>query len=256
MTTAILGFLTVLLAVALAVAGLLVVQRLVPLSIRESHSAAIGIIYAALYVMFGMMVGFSAYLVMNKYTTSQTMSKSEASSVEELYWLAEQLPEPERDEIQELTVSYARVVVDEEWPLLRDGQASPRAETLADELRRSIEDFEPGTDTERAVYAQELERVHDLDKAREVRLLNVSEGLPPILWLVLVSLGIDTILFTYFVGMKSVWLHAWAIAALTGDIALIIFTIIVLDRPFGGDFRLGSDVFELVLNTIEGSGKQ
>jgi hypothetical protein len=35
-----------------------VVQRLVPLSIRESHSAAIGIIYAALYVMFGIMVGF------------------------------------------------------------------------------------------------------------------------------------------------------------------------------------------------------
>ena len=55
----------------LAVAGLLVVHRLVPLSIRESHTAAIGIIYAALYVMFGMMVGFSvsAYIVLNKYKT-------------------------------------------------------------------------------------------------------------------------------------------------------------------------------------------
>ena len=62
---------------------------------------------------------------------------------------------------------------------MKEGKESPRADTLADDLRRSIEDFEPGTETERAIYAQELERVHDLDEAREVRLLNVREGLPP-----------------------------------------------------------------------------
>ena len=253
-TTALIGLLVVLLAVMIAVAGLLVVHRLVPLSIRESHTAAIGVIYAALYVMFGMMVGFSAYLVLNKYNISQNTVKSEASNVEELYWLAEQLPEPERDEIQELAVSYARVVVDEEWPLMKGGQTSPRAGTLADDLRRSIEDFEPGTTTEQTIYSQELERVHDLDQSREVRLLNVSEGLPPVLWFVLVSLGIDTILFTYFVGMKARWLHLLAVAALTGGIALIIFAIFVLDRPFGGDLRVGPDAFELVLDTVEANG--
>ena len=254
MTTALVGLLVVVLTVMLAVAGLLVVHRLVPLSIRESHTAAVGIIYAALYVMFGMMVGFSAYLVLSKYNTSQNTAKSEASNVEELYWLAEQLPEPEREEIQELAVSYARVVVNEEWPLMRGGQTSPRAGTLADDLRRSVEDFEPGTAAEQAIYAQELERVHDLDEAREVRLLNVREGLPPVLWFVLVSLGIDTILFTYFVGMKARWLHVLAVAALTGGIALIIFAIFVLNRPFSGDLRVGPDAFELVLDTVEANG--
>jgi len=62
---------------------------------------------------------------------------------------------------------------------MKEGKESPRADTLADDLRRSIEDFEPGTETERAIYAQELDRVHDLDEAREVRLLNVRVGLPP-----------------------------------------------------------------------------
>jgi ABC-type multidrug transport system fused ATPase/permease subunit len=137
-TTALIGLLVVLLAVMIAVAGLLVVHRLVPLSIRESNTAAIGVIYAALYVMFGMMVGFSAYIVLNKYNTSQSTVKSEASNVEELYWLAEQLPEPERDEIQDLTVSYAQVVVDEEWPLMKGGQTSPqeRSRTISDAASR------------------------------------------------------------------------------------------------------------------------
>jgi hypothetical protein len=116
---------------------------LVPLTTRESHNTTIGIIYAALYVMFGVIVGFSAYLVLNKYNLSETTAKTEASNVEELYWLAEQLPQQERDEVQELTASYARVVVDEEWPLMKNGQESPRADALVNDLRRSIEGFEP-----------------------------------------------------------------------------------------------------------------
>jgi hypothetical protein len=54
-----------------------------------------------------------------------------------------------------------------------------------------------------------VERVHGLEEAREVRLLNVRTGLPPILWAALIILGIDTIVFTYFVGMKSSRLHIY-----------------------------------------------
>ena len=89
------GALILLASMLLAVGGLVLVQSLVPLPLRESHTAAIGIIYAALYVMFGMVVGFSAYLVLNKYNASQNAAELEANSIEELYWLAEQLPEPE-----------------------------------------------------------------------------------------------------------------------------------------------------------------
>jgi hypothetical protein len=45
--TALFGILTASLAVALAVARLALVQRLVPLPIRQAHNAAIGVIYAA-----------------------------------------------------------------------------------------------------------------------------------------------------------------------------------------------------------------
>ncbi len=129
MTTVLLGLLVLSLSISLAVGGLILVQRLVPLPLRESHNTAIGIIYAALYVMFGVMVGFSAYLVLNKYTTSQNMAKGEAASVEELYCLAEQLPESKRDEIRELAASYARAVVDEKWALMEQGQESQYAGT-------------------------------------------------------------------------------------------------------------------------------
>jgi hypothetical protein len=46
-----------------AVAGLALVQRLVPLSIRQTHNTATGTIYSALYVLFGVTLGFLLLLV-------------------------------------------------------------------------------------------------------------------------------------------------------------------------------------------------
>jgi hypothetical protein len=155
------------------VAGLLLAQRLVPLEFRKAHNDTISVLYGTLHVMFGVIIGFTAFLVLDKYTTAQTTAASEAGVIVEIYRLAESFPQTKRDQIQELAKSYTQDVVDEEWPLMRNGQSSSRAEELAAKLGKSIQDFEPSTDSERAVYAQELSRVHDLTQDREVRLCSV-----------------------------------------------------------------------------------
>jgi hypothetical protein len=86
--------------VLLAVARTAVVQRLVPLSIRQSRNDATGIIYAALYVMFGVTIGLSLYLVWQQYDTAQKTAEGEAAHLKDLYRLARSLPEPERGEVQ------------------------------------------------------------------------------------------------------------------------------------------------------------
>jgi hypothetical protein len=78
-TTALFGALIVSLAVVLAVAGLALVQRLVPLPLRQANNTATGTIYAALYVMFGVTIGFSLFLVWQQYDAAQKMAESEAA---------------------------------------------------------------------------------------------------------------------------------------------------------------------------------
>ena len=178
-TTAFFGAVVVSLAVALAVGGLVVVQRLVPLSLRETHNAATGTIFAALYVLFGVTVGFSLLLVWQQYDAAEKVTAREAATVEELYRLAGDLPEPDRGRVQGLAESYARVVMEEEWPLMRDGGTSPRAGELAVDLRESIQGFEPRTENERALRSEGLTQLDNLDEDRALRLLEVREGLPP-----------------------------------------------------------------------------
>lgn len=254
MITALWGVLAVSLAVVFAVAGLIFVQRLVPPPLLESYNNTTATLFGALYVMYALMVGFSAYLVSNQFDAARKTAESEAGSVEGIYQLAGALPERERRKIQSLAESYARSVVEEGWPLMERGRLSSRAGERAEALQRGVMSFEPGTSAGQAIYAQALTLVQELDEYRTQRLLEAREGMPFILWVVLMVGGMATIVFTYLFGMKSLRIHALMVALLTMILTLILYTIHALEYPFDGIVQIGPEAFEAVLDRIEASG--
>jgi hypothetical protein len=144
-------------------------------------------------------------------------------------------------------------VVDEEWPLLARGESSPRAWALSDEIRLTVQNMNPDTQAEQVLYEQGLERVHDLADARRDRLVEAREGIPAILWVVLVVGAIVTVGFTYLFGLDDTTTHMLMVALLALVIGLVLFTIGSLEYPFSGDVRLGPDAFELVLKRFASS---
>jgi hypothetical protein len=131
------------------------------------------------------------------------------------------------------------------------GSASQLAGDLADELRESIQDFEPRTEAGQELRAAGLTQLDDLDETRALRLLEVREGLPRIVWVVLIVGGVITVAFTFLFGLESPRLHMLAVAALTVVVSLILYTVAVLEYPFDGSLRAKPTAFELVLNRIE-----
>jgi hypothetical protein len=249
----VLGILVVSLAVLVAVAGLLLVQRLSALHLREEHNDVTGFIYAALTVAYAVVLGFVLITVWERHETARVTADREGSELAAVYWLANQLPDSDRRQIQDLARSYAQVVIDEEWPMMQEGLSSPRAWALMDQLRQSLQGFEPSTSAEEEVYAHGLSRVHDLEEARRLRLLDANTHIPTILWVVLLAGGVTTVSFTYLFGLKNTWVHTLMIAALTVVLTSILFTIYTLDNPFAGDSRISPEAFELDLQGFEGN---
>jgi len=60
--------------------------------------------------------------------------------------------------------------------------------------------------------------------------------------------------FSFLVGMESRRLHLLTVGALATGMTLVLFTIGILDRPFGTDFGVGPQPFKLVLHEIERKG--
>jgi hypothetical protein len=96
----------------------------------------------------------------------------------------------------------------------------------------------------------------ELDEDREARLIAMRHRLPSILWIALVVLAIAIIGFSYLVGMENRRLHLLSVGALATGITLVLLPIGILDRPFGTDFRVGHQPFELLLHEIEGNRRR
>jgi hypothetical protein len=120
------GVLIVILAILIAIAGLALVEYLVPWQVRQRHNDVAGFIYAVLGVVYAVLLGFVTIAVWEDFEVARSTTDSEANELAELFWLAREFPESEGEQLQDLTRSYAEVVIDEEWSLMSQGRASPR----------------------------------------------------------------------------------------------------------------------------------
>src|SRR5215208_1602064 len=237
----------------MAVVGLAVVQRLVPPERREEHNDVAGFIYAVVGVAYAGVLAFMLIAVWEEYKTAQINVESEAHELAGVYFLASRLPEPQRTRLQDLARTYARVVVEEEWPMMEQGQTSPRADSLVRQLRFELLQFDPRTRGEQVLYERGLTDLHNAIDARRSRLLEVREGTPNLLWVVLVVGGVITVSFTYLFGLKSNMAHALMVAALTLLICGVLFTIAEFNNPFSGPVGIRPEAFREALHSFGGT---
>ena len=247
------GLLVVAVSVVIAVAGLTLVQRIVPSQLRQQHNDVAGFIYAVLGVIYAVLIALVVIAVWEDYAAARDTVEREASELDDVFRLAHPLPDPEGRQLQELARSYARVVVDEEWALMAQARTSPRAWELLDEMTLHFENVEVRTKAEQVRYAEALARMDELADARNARLVEAGEGIPFVVWAVLAVGGILVVSFAYLFGLESTLVHNLMVGALALLISSVLFTIGVLEYPFSGDVRVSPEAFELVLERFERS---
>jgi hypothetical protein len=233
------------------------VQRLVSPELREQHNDVAGFVYAGVGVVYAVLLALVVIAVWEQYQRARETVETEANAVAEIAWLAHRLPESDRHQLQEQAQSYAREVVDQEWPLMAQGmdhgRESPQGWDLIDDIRATLQEVEPQSEAERELYAEGLDQVQRLADARRMRLVQAEEGMPAVLWAVLVFGGVVTVGFTYMFGLSNAWAHRLMVLSLAAVIALALFTIWALEYPFSGGARLPTEAFDLILERFETS---
>jgi hypothetical protein len=201
-------------------------------------------------VAYAVLLGLVLIAVWEKWNTAEAITTDEANELAGIFWWAHALPQPEGRHIQELVRSYDRAVVEEEWPLMaQGGGSSPEAWATLDELRGTILGLKPLKGTQQMGYDQMrynemLVQLHDLGNARRERLLAAEQGLPPILWVVLLLGGVITVCFTYLFGLQNTLVHLLMVGSLALIISISLFTVAALDYPFNGDIHIHPTAYE------------
>ena len=190
-----LAALLIVVGVAASVAVMLVARRRAP---RGGYFADTGRAVGVLEVIgtgFAVFLAFVIFLSFESFDRARDRSSAEAVATAELFQTASYFAATERDELQGLVICYARAVVADEWPAMRELQRS----ALVDDWRNRLTLASTQVTVEDARTAAAFE--HWLDtaaargEARRGRIAESSPFVPPLAWIMLVTTGVLLLAF-------------------------------------------------------------
>lgn len=236
--------------VLITIVAILIVRRMVPKeNLRENHDVA-GFVFANLGVLFSVLLGFTVVNVQQRFDKIQENTEVEASFLEELYQDAEVFAQKDRDKIQQAIKKYIKDVIEDEWPLMPDGEVSITATQSLKEVWRSYYDTDPIGPKQEAWYAESIGKLNKLTYTRLTRVLGGKESLGSEMWTLLILGSLVIVMFICFFGMESTTLHLLMGASLAATTAFLLFLIHSLDSAFCGNVHISPEALVRVLESI------
>ncbi len=226
-----------------AVLGLsAVVHRHVPIRTRTSHHEVGAAIFLQLGVLFAVLLAFVFNEAYSEYGAAQQAIDLECGALHASAMLSSTLPGAEARDLLHLQADYLRDVVDLEWPELgthrRSDDTAMRALTVLMQHAARLPVTDPSIGP---LKSQLLTLLSEAHAQREVRLYQATNGLPDVLWIVLIGFDAVLTVFVAFSGLLN-YLSLALFSMLFSTFATTTLVLVrLLDYPFEGALGLSPD---------------
>lgn len=237
-----------------ALIGLVLVRRhLIPrLHYDEGANDAVSGTVQAIGVFYGITVGLIAVGVWNTSSNASELVSKEAVSIGALYRDVSSYPSPLREELRAKLREYTVFVIEEAWPAQKRGQGQVinSGTSILDDFQHDLHSFQPGNVSQSSLHGETLSAYNRLIEYRRLRVDAVGGGLSKVMWAVIwvgaaISIGI-----AYFFNIPDIRLHTILIALMGGFLGMVLFMIVINDKPFYGFDSISSDPYRLILERL------
>jgi hypothetical protein len=223
--------------------GVWLVRRLVPVT-REGFDAEVSSqMLGVVGSLFGLLLAFLVVVEFQSFASAQDNASREADGLAQVIRDSRAFAPADRARVSAAAGDYARLVVRDEWPRLRDGHDSARAWAGIDRLYAALQAARPSSPAASAFYTDAVGRLGDVLQARRSRLAAASGGLSPLLGALMIVGALVLLGYAILVGSKRAGFHAIGAASLAVVVAFSLVVLVTLDHPFSGSLAIDSKPF-------------
>jgi Protein of unknown function (DUF4239) len=251
--TVLLGFSIFFVYVFLSIAGLIIVRKYYPYYRCKRHNDIAGFIFATLGVIYAVLLAFTVMVTWEDFDKADEVVNREANYIASLHQDAEVLPEQIRVHVKENLGLYVKAIIRDEWQKMDNGERSLEVERIQEKLWSYYMNFQPKNETQKIFLNESVKKMNAAGEMRRHRLHYAVSGLHPVLYFILFFGSIITIAFTMLFGTENTVEQLIMTSCLAAMIALILYTIIVLDYPFTGTYGIKPNAFIHMLPDLIGS---
>lgn len=235
-----------------ALVGLYATRRwLLPrMIVRISDGEFSGTMVQAVMVFYGLAVALIAVSVWETYSDVASVVSHESTRLGQLYRDVSGYPEPIRSQLQDELRGYTDYLINEAWPVHRQGGHPVRGIEWMNRFQTTLVAFEPATEGQRLLHAETLRAYNQMIDARRLRLEAMLTRLPGLLWGVVVVGAAISLIASYFFNVEDGRLHAVMVGLLATFIGLVVLMILAFDRPFHGELGIGPQDYQMAYDEL------
>ena len=242
--------LAIALAVAIACAGEIFVHR----RFRESNfvpeTDVAGFIVAVVGTLYAVVLGFVTIVVWQHYEDARAHVASETASVGDMWHNAVSLPQPVRSDIRGDMLAYARIMVDDEWPMMRNGNFSPEGDRLIMDATTAVGQMVPHNLGQANGQAATMHLLNELHDARLERLASNHAAVSAFQWVVLFIGAFVVLTFCFLFSVERLGAHLMMTSAVAVLIASLFVLIFELQYPFRSSLGVTSETWSGLIQHI------
>lgn len=232
-------------ALIFAALGVVLVRRRISAGSLKSHYEVAGYLLSIVATLYSVLLGLIVVETLGNYQEAKAMSRQEADSSLDMFHIAYSLPLAVRRKIHHQLQEYLNVLVEQEWNnFTEDGSFNDAAKTAFRNIWWTLNDYEPATNREQSCYEKILDEMQDLTDGRRYRLQVVKQGLPAVMWGVLIAGGILTVVFTYLFEVEDAKAQVLMTSLVTLALTLNLLLVVLFNNPYKGYMRIPSYPFE------------
>jgi hypothetical protein len=235
-----------------AVIGLLIARKIMNAEHLKSNHEVGGYLLSVVGTLYAVLLGLVVVDAMAKFQVARDTTSHEANALMDIFLLSECLPSDRKQVTRQLCFDYAREVQDNEWKAMDNGAYSQKARKLVVKLTKTLVDFEPISENQKAIYPQLVSEATELWDNRRMRINMALYGVPAVEWVALIAGGVVTVIFTYFFGLENLRLQICMTAMVAVLISLNLVLLLMFGYPFSGSLSISPDSFRLVQDVFEG----
>jgi hypothetical protein len=209
-----------------------------------------GAVTQSIMVCYGLIAALTAVKVWDRYDQVLSIASAEATSLGALVRDFDGYPSPVREQLKEEVRVYTEQVIEHAWPAMGKGYVPTEGVKLIDKVQKTLFTFQPATESEKLIHAETLRAYNQMIVLRRQRVDAAKTALPDVLWVVLLPGAFACLLLSLFYRIEEPKLQYICSIGLAGFIAMVLFVIFSLDRPFVGDMAIQPDSYRIIYDQL------
>jgi len=237
---------------AVSLAGLFLTRRFIlpHLRFHDGINDAISGAVQTVGVFYGITVGLIAVGVWNTHSNAEDVVSKEAAAIAALYRDVSGYPQPTREKLQGDLKEYTRALIEQIWPAQQEGRVLDVGTQLMDNFQSTLYSHEPTSPGQTALHGETLGAFNNLIGYRRLRIDAVAGSLSGVMWVVIwvgaaISIGVG-----YLYQIEDPRIHAMLVVLMAGFLGLVLFMIVINDRPFSGRNSIPPDSYRVILDHL------